>query len=178
MNTDFPQCDARLPARHDEFVQRYQPPASIPLGPIEIRATALGLTWIVFSKTPGHVDNPNAVTARCAQQLEAYFLGQLTTFDLPLALRGTDFQARVWQALRTIPYGQTRSYREIAVAIGAPSAVRAVGAANGRNPISLVIPCHRVIGSDGRLTGYAGGIGRKHWLLRHEQTVSGERLAL
>lgn len=178
MNTDFPQYDVRLPARHDEFVQRYQPPASIPLGPIEIRATAQGLTWIAFSRTPGHVDNPNAVTARCARQLEAYFLGELTTFDLPLAPRGTDFQVRVWQALRAIPYGQTRSYREIAVAIGVPSAVRAVGAANGRNPISLVVPCHRVIGSDGRLTGYAGGIGRKHWLLRHEQTMSGERLAL
>ncbi|WP_110708840.1 methylated-DNA--[protein]-cysteine S-methyltransferase [Salinicola sp. CR57] len=172
MNTDFPQYDARLPTHHDEFVQRYQPPASIPLGPIEIRATAQGLTWIAFSKTPDHVDNPNAVTAQCARQLEAYFLGELTRFDLPLAPRGTDFQARVWQALRAIPYGQTRSYRDIAVEIGAPTAVRAVGAANGRNPISLVVPCHRVIGSNGRLTGYAGGVGRKQWLLAHEVALT------
>ena len=89
-------------------------------------------------------------------------------FDLPLDLHGTDFQRRVWRQLRTIPYGQIITYQEIANAIDKPQAVRAVGAANARNPISIIVPCHRVIGSDGSLTGYGGGIWRKEWLLKHE----------
>ncbi len=101
-------------------------------------------------------------------QLAAYFAGERTEFDLLLHLVGTDFQLSAWAALRRIPYGQTRSYREQAEAIGAPNASRAVGAANGRNPISIVVPCHRVIGADGSLTGYGGGIEAKRWLLDHE----------
>ena len=102
------------------------------------------------------------------EQFESYFAGRLTVFDLPLAPQGTEFQQRVWRALRDIPYGETISYAELARRIGRPLAVRAVGAANGRNPISIIVPCHRVIGSDGSLTGFGGGIERKRWLLAHE----------
>ena len=106
---------------------------------------------------------------KVAAELEAYWCHQLTDVDVPLQPAGTPFQQRVWAALRTIPYGTTWSYRELAEQIGAPTAVRAVGAANGRNPVWLVIPCHRVIGSNGALTGYAGGLDVKRWLLDHER---------
>jgi methylated-DNA-[protein]-cysteine S-methyltransferase len=101
-------------------------------------------------------------------QLRAYFAGELNTFDLPLKLEGTAFQMRVWQALLEIPYGQTCSYKDVALRIGDIGAVRAVGLANGRNPIGIIVPCHRVIGSNGSLTGYGGGLPRKQWLLQHE----------
>jgi methylated-DNA-[protein]-cysteine S-methyltransferase len=103
--------------------------------------------------------------ASAAAQLSAYFAGQRTAFELPLAPEGTEFQRRVWAALQQIPYGQTWSYGELARHIGSPAASRAVGLANGKNPIALVIPCHRVIGSDGSLTGYGGGLERKRFLL-------------
>ncbi len=103
------------------------------------------------------------------EQLDAYFAGTLTEFDVDLRLDGTDFQRRVWAVLQRIPYGQTRSYGEIAAQIGSPSASRAVGLANGRNPISIIVPCHRVIGSTGGLTGYGGGIERKRALLGLEK---------
>lgn len=99
------------------------------------------------------------------RQLAEYFAGERNDFDLPLAPRGTEFERRVWQALAAIPYGQTRSYSEVARSIGRPQACRAVGRANGRNPIAVVIPCHRVIGSDGSLTGYGGGLDLKRFLL-------------
>ena len=102
------------------------------------------------------------------RQLVAYFAGRLRTFDLPLAPNGTDFQRRVWSALREIPFGTTISYAELARRVSNSAAVRAVGAANGRNPIPIIVPCHRVIGSDGSLTGFGGGLPRKQWLLRHE----------
>lgn len=101
-------------------------------------------------------------------QLERYFSGELQDFDLPLAAPGTAFQQRVWAALRAIPYGQTISYGELAQRIDQPTAARAVGLANGQNPIAIIVPCHRVIGAKGALTGYAGGIERKRWLLAHE----------
>lgn len=103
------------------------------------------------------------------QQLEQYFAGQRQQFDLPLDFQGTDFQQQVWQALLTIPYGETRSYKDIALQIGNEKAVRAVGAANGRNPISIIAPCHRVIGSGGALVGFAGGLDKKQILLSLEQ---------
>jgi methylated-DNA-[protein]-cysteine S-methyltransferase len=103
-----------------------------------------------------------------ADQLDAYFAGELTAFDLPLAPRGTEFQRAVWSALTEIPYGQTTTYAQLALDIDRPTAIRAVGAANGRNPISLIIPCHRVIGTDGSLTGYGGGLPRKRTLLALE----------
>lgn len=111
------------------------------------------------------VPGTNGVLEETERQLAAYFAGERETFDLPLDPRGTDFQQAVWRQLRTIPYGATRSYGEQAAAIGQPSAVRAVARANGDNRIAIVIPCHRVIGSDGKLTGYGGGVWRKKWLL-------------
>ncbi len=102
-------------------------------------------------------------------QLGEYFAGERRTFDLPLAARGTPFQVRVWAALCDIPYGETWSYGRLATALGSPGAARAVGLANGQNPISIVVPCHRVIGADGSLTGYGGGLDAKRWLLAHER---------
>jgi methylated-DNA-[protein]-cysteine S-methyltransferase len=119
---------------------------------------------------------PGAVGA-AAEQIDAYFRGALTRFDLPLDPAGTEFQRRVWQALADIPYGTTESYGSLATRVGNPRACRAVGLANGRNPLPLVLPCHRVIGADGTLTGYGGGLELKQRLLDHErQTLSdGER---
>jgi O-6-methylguanine DNA methyltransferase len=111
-----------------------------------------------------------------ADQLDAYFAGERTTFDLPLAARGSDFQQRVWAALLGIPYGATESYGDLAQRIGSPGAARAVGLANGKNPIGIVIPCHRVVGSNGSLTGYGGGLDRKRQLLDLERAVSGAAL--
>ncbi len=108
-------------------------------------------------------------------QLREYFAGSRTQFDLPLAPAGTAFQLDAWTALRAIPYGETRSYTEQAAALGRPRAVRAVGSANGRNPIAIVVPCHRVVGSRGGLTGYGGGVDRKRWLLAHEQDAAARR---
>lgn len=113
-------------------------------------------------------DDADPVLTETARQLQEYFNGERQDFDLPLAPGGTDFQRSVWQALRDIPYGEVRSYRDIARAIGRASAVRAVGAANGRNPVPIVVPCHRVIGSDGSLTGFAGGLDAKKRLLQCE----------
>lgn len=113
-------------------------------------------------------DTAVAVLDAACTQLDEYFAGVRTQFDLPLDPVGTDFQLRAWEALRAIPYGETRSYTEQARAIGSPAAVRAVGAANGRNPISIVVPCHRVVGADGSLTGFGGGLAAKRFLLDHE----------
>jgi methylated-DNA-[protein]-cysteine S-methyltransferase len=114
-------------------------------------------------------DDAIAPFSQTKPQLDAYFAGELTTFDIPLTMQGTPFQQQVWQALTTIPYGTTLSYGELAQQLGQPHASRAVGLANGRNPVSIVVPCHRVIGANGKLTGYGGGIERKHWLLTHER---------
>lgn len=113
--------------------------------------------------------------AEAVRQLEAYFAGTLTDFDLPLVTHGTAFQERCWAALREIPYGGTVSYGEQARRVGHPGAARAVGGANHRNPIMIVIPCHRVVGADGLLTGYGGGIPMKAWLLAHERAVLAAR---
>ena len=115
----------------------------------------------------GHRDDAAQPAAR--EQLRAYFAGQLRTFDVALATCGTPFQQQVWAALREVPYGSTCTYGDLAAAIGRPSAVRAVGAANGRNPVCVVVPCHRVVGAGGSLTGYAGGIDRKSYLLDLER---------
>ncbi|AZM37704.1 MAG: methylated-DNA--[protein]-cysteine S-methyltransferase [Acinetobacter sp.] len=115
-------------------------------------------------------DHQHPMLLRVKKQLEQYFAGQRQQFDLPLDFQGTDFQQQVWQTLLTIPYGETRSYKEIAVQIGNEKAVRAVGAANGKNPISIIAPCHRVIGSSGALVGFAGGLDKKQILLSLEQS--------
>ncbi len=117
------------------------------------------------------------VLAEAARQLGAYFAGELTSFDLPLQLDGTSFQRTVWAGLQEIGYGETISYGQLAKRIGQPSASRAVGLANGRNPVAIVVPCHRVIGADGSLTGYGGGLDRKRFLLGMEQRISGRTLA-
>jgi len=116
-------------------------------------------------------NSEHPVLQETERQLREYFLGTRDSFDLPLDPQGTHFQQRVWTALRKIPYGETRSYGELAKRLGAPKASRAVGAANGRNPISIVVPCHRVIGSDGSLTGFAGGIKTKEKLLKLEREI-------
>ena len=110
----------------------------------------------------------DAVLDETRRELDAYFAGRLETFTVPLAPNGTEFQRRVWSVLREIPFGTTISYADLARRVSNAAAVRAVGAANGRNPIPIIVPCHRVIGSDGSLTGFGGGIPRKKWLLEHE----------
>ena len=115
-------------------------------------------------------DHQHPMLLRVKKQLEQYFAGQRQQFDLPLDFQGTDFQQQVWQTLLTIPYGETRSYKEIAVQIGNEKAVRAVGAANGKNPIAIIAPCHRVIGASGALVGFAGGLDKKQILLSLEQS--------
>jgi len=114
----------------------------------------------------------SAILAKTAAQLDAYFAGELTRFDLPLAPTGTAFQLRVWWALAEIPYARTESYGSVATRVGNPRASRAVGMANNKNPLAIVFPCHRVIGSNGRLVGYGGGLGMKDWLLKHEAKVA------
>ncbi len=146
------------------------------LGEILLTSDGERLTGLYFE---GQKDEPRvgphwrldvgaAPFERVRSQLQGYASGTLREFDLPLALRGTDFQRRVWQALCDIGFGQTISYSELARRIGSPSAVRAVGAAVGRNPVSVIVPCHRIVGADGSLTGYAGGLDRKRALLAHE----------
>ncbi len=121
-----------------------------------------------------HVDwmrDERPVLTQTKRELDAYFLGKLRTFTMPLAPHGTDFQKRAWTALTKIPYGETRSYGQQAHSIGSPAAVRAIGAANGKNPIGIIVPCHRVIGANGSLTGYAGGLHNKEFLLKLEGIV-------
>ncbi len=144
-----------------------------PIGRLEIHASDQGLTKLIF---PDDLQEPDDLQGAdhphldlCKHQINEYFLGHRTQFDVPLAPQGTEFQKTVWQALQQIPFGQSVSYLDIAKMIDNPKAVRAVGAANGKNPISIIIPCHRVIGADKSLTGYAGGIPRKSWLLTHEE---------
>jgi methylated-DNA-[protein]-cysteine S-methyltransferase len=140
-----------------------------PLGLIRIEAEDEALTGLFFAEAEAPPSAPLPGVLRDAiRQVDQYFLGRRTKFELALRPAGTPFQRAVWKALVRIPYGRTASYKDIAAAVSRPDAVRAVGAANGANPISLIIPCHRVIGSDGRLTGYGGGLERKEWLLRHE----------
>jgi methylated-DNA-[protein]-cysteine S-methyltransferase len=146
-----------------------------PVGRLLVAGDDEGLRYVLFAEgreqvrpKDGWVEDP-ARLAEPIRQLAGYFAGTLRQFDLAVAPEGTAFQRRVWQELLTIPYGETRSYGELARRIGKPNASRAVGLANGANPISIVIPCHRVIGSDGTLTGYGGGLRNKEWLLALER---------
>ena len=139
-----------------------------PIGLIEIQAHEKGITEVKFVEKAVEAEQQNAITELCHEQLEAYFQQHLTSFTVPLAAQGTYFQNQVWQALTEIPYGKSWSYLELAQHINNPKAVRAVGGANGKNPIAIIVPCHRVIGANGTLTGYASGVERKAWLLEHE----------
>lgn len=148
-----------------------------PLGKLRLYGTADELVGI-YLPVQAAPEAPRRATRALdatAAQLAEYFAGKRRTFDLPIAGRGTGFQQIVWQALTRIPYGVTLSYGELAKSIGRPSASRAVGAANGKNPISIVVPCHRVIASSGELTGYAGGMAAKQWLLEHERALHPSR---
>ena len=148
-----------------------------PLGELRLYAAVDELVGVYLpdQAAPPSVERRADVLGCAAAQLAEYFAGQRRVFDLPLAPRGTGFQVLVWQALTRIPHGETRSYRELAGSLGRPSACRAVGAANGRNPISIIVPCHRVIASNGDLTGYAGGLAAKRWLLDHERAPVARR---
>ena len=140
-----------------------------PLGPLTLSGTEEAVTALSFGALPGAGDGACPLLEEAARELDAYFQGRRRTFAVPLAPAGTPFQQRVWAELREIPFGATASYGEIAARIGNPRACRAVGMANHRNPISILIPCHRVVGSDGCLTGYGGGLERKAALLALER---------
>lgn len=140
-----------------------------PIGPILVKGTETGISEIKFTKeTVEHSLDVPPIFIPVVEQLKAYFEGDLTSFDLELDLQGTPFQQKVWKELANIPYGKTISYLELSKRLGDVKAIRAVASANGKNPLWIVIPCHRVIGSDGSLTGYAGGLHLKKWLLEHE----------
>jgi methylated-DNA-[protein]-cysteine S-methyltransferase len=146
-----------------------------PVGPLTL-VTEDGVLCGLYMDFQRHLPDPTTFGTRddttatvVKEQLSAYFAGELTEFDVPIALLGTDFQRRVWQELRTIPYGETTSYGELAERLGRPTAARAVGLANGKNPVSIIVPCHRVVGSTGSLTGYGGGLPRKRYLLDFEK---------
>ncbi len=144
-----------------------------PIGDITIQSTSKGISYVGFypvenmqtDKVNEHTLTPILI---CISELNEYFNGERTAFTVPLDTKGTDFQRQVWRALMNVEFGASKSYQDIALAINNPKAVRAVGAANGKNPISIIVPCHRIIGANGKLTGYAGGLSRKEWLLRHE----------
>ena len=139
-----------------------------PVGILEIKSSGVGICSVNFVETVDSQVLESELTERCKSQLNEYFHSKRKDFDLPLDQSGTDFQKQIWQGLITIPFGKSASYKDIANLANNPKAVRAVGAANGKNPISIIVPCHRVIGSNGKLTGYAGGLDRKKWLLSHE----------
>ena len=155
-----------------------------PIGPLRLVAEAGRLAALELPPLAGDGPPPPSDAAdrrlldEAADQLRDYFAGERSDFDLPLAMEGTPFQQRVWQELCEIPYGQTISYGELARRVGRPGSARAVGLANGRNPVAIIVPCHRVIGSNGKLTGYGGGLDRKAWLLDHEAGHGPGQLAL
>lgn len=140
-----------------------------PIGTVEIAGTDEGIYSIYFVDEDREQEKIPSCLQECVRQIDEYFKGSRKEFSLKLLPNGTEFQKKVWNSLMGIPYGSTVSYADIAYKTGNPKAVRAVGSANGKNRIWIAIPCHRVIGSDGSLTGYAGGVWRKEWLLKHEK---------
>ncbi|MFQ5410380.1 MAG: methylated-DNA--[protein]-cysteine S-methyltransferase [Anaerolineales bacterium] len=146
--------------------------AESPIGWLAVVARDKAIIRTDWVEAPGAAAEPSPVLVAAVAQLREYFDGARQVFELRLEPHGTAFQRGMWAQLGNIPAGETRTYAQVAAAIGRPRAVRAVGHANGRNPISILIPCHRVVGSDGRLTGYGGGLWRKQWLLDHEQRMN------
>jgi methylated-DNA-[protein]-cysteine S-methyltransferase len=140
-----------------------------PIGIIEMRHSGKGISTLIFKDEKVAISRPDQVFEEAIRQLKEYFDGTRTQFDIPLDMKGTEFQLRVWNELVNIGYGRTATYSMIAKKLGDLRALRAVGKANGSNPVSMIVPCHRVTGSDGSLIGYAGGLWRKKWLLDHEQ---------
>ncbi|KAB2328083.1 methylated-DNA--[protein]-cysteine S-methyltransferase [Cytobacillus depressus] len=156
------------------MTKKYKLDYESPIGVIEIIGTNEAISSILFSEKDKkenflQAETPPVLT-ECYNQFDEYFKGDRHEFTFPYQFEGTDFQKTVWGALIEIPYAETGSYKDIAVSIGNEKAIRAVGSANGKNKLSIVIPCHRVIGSNGKLTGYAGGLWRKEWLLQHERS--------
>ena len=151
-----------------------------PIGEIKITADENSVNSIlfVFNDTEMEEENINDVLTQCKKELSEYFSGKRKEFEVPVTQAGTSFQQRVWSELLKIPYGETVSYNFIAESLGDKKSIRAVGASNGKNQVSIIVPCHRVIGSDGSLTGYAGGLWRKKWLLNHEKEFSGGELQM
>lgn len=145
-----------------------------PIGILTLVGTGESLTSIRFGAV-GCAFNPSPLLLRAVTELREYFAGTRREFDIPIAPEGTDFQRQVWAALCSIPYGETRSYGEIAAQVGNPRAARAVGLANNKNPIPIIVPCHRVIGADGSMTGYAGGLEAKELLLKLEKKHKGRK---
>ncbi|MBW1980835.1 MAG: methylated-DNA--[protein]-cysteine S-methyltransferase [Deltaproteobacteria bacterium] len=142
-----------------------------PIGLLEVGGTAEAITSLSFVQSPRPAYDSHPAVREAVRQLDEYFYHRRQDFHLKIHMDGTGFQKKVWRQLLEVPYGRLASYRDIAVAIGRPRAVRAVGAANGKNPIALVVPCHRIIGSNGKLIGYGSGLWRKEWLLRHEGSI-------
>lgn len=150
---------------------RYRQVVHSPLGGLAILANDDAIVAVKFGAQQHADDRPNQLTRFGGQQLAEYFDGRRHVFDVPVAGPGTTFQRRVWRALCEIPFGTSCSYQQLARAIGQPTAARAVGSANGANPIPIIVPCHRVIGAAGQLVGFGGGLQRKRWLLEHEGTL-------
>jgi len=138
------------------------------IGLIEVSGTSEAVRSVDFVEQQRETSNSNTMVENVVRQIQEYFEGNLREFDAPIDPQGTAFQKAVWRRLLEVPYGRTASYGDIARAVGNPKAVRAVGGANGRNPIAIIVPCHRIIGSDGSMTEYGSGIWRKEWLLKHE----------
>ena len=150
-----------------------------PVGVLEIAEENDAIIYIKFLDEPSEIkEDSSYYLDKCITQLNEYFEGKREVFDLKLNPDGTDFQKDVWKEVLKIPFGKRKSYLEIADAVGDPGAVRAVGNANGQNPVPVIIPCHRVVGASGKLTGYAGGLQRKEWLLKHELKYSKEEMQL
>lgn len=150
-----------------------------PLGRLRLESDGDALRILHFdTESRPHAGSADAIIEQAAIQLHEYFSGSRQAFDLPLAFAGTAFQEQVWRALLTIPFGTTASYGDIAARIGQPGAARAVGLANNRNPIAIIMPCHRIIGANGDLVGYGGGLAAKDWLLRHEGFVLPQQITL
>jgi methylated-DNA-[protein]-cysteine S-methyltransferase len=145
-----------------------------PIGKLRVAVDERGLRYVLFDSNkhpPKHISDwllDRSPTREAREQLLQYFAGERKTFELAISFDGTEFQQRTWNQLASIPYGKTWSYSDLAIRVGSPKAVRAVGSANGRNPVPIVLPCHRVIGSNGSLTGFGGGLPIKKWLLEHE----------
>ena len=143
-----------------------------PIGLVEIVGAEDRVKWLKFvDKQQPSDSHLTPVLKACVDQIDEYFKGTRKKFSIDLLLQGTDFQQSVWRQLRKIPHGRTASYGDIARAVGNPKASRAVGLANGKNPVSIIVPCHRIIGSNGTLIGYGGGLWRKEWLLNHENAA-------
>lgn len=158
----------------DQKVSPYHLFYESPIGWLKIEASEKSVTGLRFCETKDIGDNPNNVTEEVSKQLQEYFEKKRKYFDLKIEMTGTDFQMKVWKELTFIPYGETLSYLKLSQRLGNVKAIRAVGHANGQNPLPVIVPCHRVIGNDGRLVGYGGGLWRKKWLLQHEDILPQE----